>query len=137
MNYNRSVRVGRITRDAESGGPEGKKWARFGLAVNRSYKNSEGKRPVDFFEVVTFGDGFSKMVAESGKKGRLVLVEGEDRSQERINEATGKKEKQWSFHADNIRWLDYLERTNTQSSVTEPPVFNESDFHVDEEDLPF
>ena len=129
MFYNRTIKLGRLTKDAESGtGKNGKMFTRFSIAVGREYL-ADGKRPADFFDVIVFQEGLAKIVKEGGKKGRLVLVEGKDQTYLRDGE-NGKKIKDFTIHADAVRWLDYLdtkEEDPGENLTSEEP----------EDDLPF
>lgn len=73
---NQITLLGRLTRDPEvKYTPSGKVVAQFGLAVDRPYKDAEGKREADFIPIVVWG----KSAETAGKylaKGRRLLVEG-------------------------------------------------------------
>lgn len=73
---NQITLLGRLTRDPEVKYTQsGKVVAQFGLAVDRPYKDAEGKREADFIPIVVWG----KSAETAGKylaKGRRLLVEG-------------------------------------------------------------
>jgi single-strand DNA-binding protein len=75
---NRVQLIGHLGRDAEARfTANGKKYAVFTLAVNRSWKAASGEKQehTDWFMVNAWGK-LGDFAAEYIKKGRLVLVEG-------------------------------------------------------------
>jgi single-stranded DNA-binding protein len=132
MFYNNSVFVGRMTADPRFGEHNGRKYVQFSLAVGRPYTNKEtGERPVDYPDVVFFGDRLATMIAEGGKKGRLVMVSGELRS--RIRTVGETKVKDWTLYGNVIRWLDTNSNKKEQHELSEETV----EEPVDADDIPF
>ncbi len=83
MSVNTTVLVGRTTRDPQIiENKNGGKTVLFTLAVERSYKDSEGNRPVDFVPVKAFIQEKAKSNGPYDylKKGQLIAVEAELRS---------------------------------------------------------
>jgi len=78
--------------------------AGFVLAVDRPYKDTEGKRPTDFLHVVSWGK-LAEICSEYIKKGSLVLVGG--RIQARSYELD--KETKWITEviAESVNILEY------------------------------
>jgi len=75
---NRVVLIGRLTKDPElrhTQGSEPKAVANFSLAVDRNYKNSNGEKETDFFDIVAWRHR-AEFVSNYFKKGQLVCVEG-------------------------------------------------------------
>lgn len=74
---NRIVLVGRLVKDPEMKVFEdsGKAVTRFILAVERTYKNTEGEREADFIPVVFWGKK-AEILNEHLSKGRLISVTG-------------------------------------------------------------
>ena len=71
---NRVDLIGRITKDPEIQGTEGKEYVRFSLAVDRPLAK-EGQQQVDFVNCVVFGQQ-AKFLAQYIKKGNLLALEG-------------------------------------------------------------
>lgn len=70
--------VGRLTRDPEirySQGENATATARFSVAVNRRFKNSEGNYDADFINCVAFGKT-GEFIEKYGRKGTKFVVEG-------------------------------------------------------------
>lgn len=74
---NRIVLVGRLTRDPETKILEDseKVLAKFTLAVDRGYKNSNGEKEVDFIPVVFWGKK-AEIISKYLKKGKLISLTG-------------------------------------------------------------
>ena len=102
---NRSILVGRLTRDPEIRYTnQGKPVTNFTLAVDRPFVNSEGKREADFIDIVCW-EKLAETTGNHLKKGRLVAVEG--RLQIRSYDAKdGSKRRAAEVVADNVRFLD-------------------------------
>ncbi|MFQ5911966.1 MAG: single-stranded DNA-binding protein [Nitrospinota bacterium] len=75
--FNRVILMGNLTRDPEVRyTPQGTPVAKFGLAVNRRYRQGEEQREETcFVDIVAFGRQ-AELVGEYLAKGRLALVEG-------------------------------------------------------------
>ncbi|MDR1568085.1 MAG: single-stranded DNA-binding protein [Streptococcaceae bacterium] len=87
---NRVILTGRLTKDPEIKTiPSGKVVARFKLAVDRKFKNSEGKKQTDFLDVTIWGKSAETLVSYAGK-GSMLAVEGELRSRN-YEDANGKR----------------------------------------------
>lgn len=68
--------VGRLAQDIEIKKTEkGKEVARVSLAVNRSFKNTDGLYDVDFIDCILW-DGMAKNINEYCKKGDTVGIRG-------------------------------------------------------------
>jgi len=85
--------------------------AGFVLAVDRPYKDSEGKRPTDFLHIVSWGK-LAEICSEYIKKGSLVLVSGriQARSYELNNEARWITE----IIAESVNVLEYRNETTEE-----------------------
>lgn len=74
----KAVLCGNLTRDPEvRTTPNGASVTSFGVAVNRSYKGSDGatKEEVSFFDVTAWGKG-GEIIAKYAKKGTPMLISG-------------------------------------------------------------
>lgn len=73
---NKVILIGNLTRDPELTETNGGvKVCRFSIAVNRAYKNGDGERVTDFFNIVAWR-GLGESVARYTKKGNKVAVVG-------------------------------------------------------------
>lgn len=75
---NKVVLIGRLTREPEVRYSNGEKpiaVARYSLAVQRKFKNSEGKYEADFINCVAMGKN-GEFAEKYLKKGTQILVEG-------------------------------------------------------------
>ncbi|GAB4047048.1 single-stranded DNA-binding protein [Spirosoma litoris] len=77
MKLNQIQAIGRIGKDAVIHDYQGKKFLAFSLAIDESYKNSEGTKVerVTFYDCTTEQERFFK-IASWLTKGREILVEG-------------------------------------------------------------
>lgn len=105
-NLNKVFLMGNLTRDPElRHTAQGTSVANFDIAVNRTYKASDGdfKREVNYFKIVVWskqGENCAKYLS----KGRPVMVEG--RLQNRSYETTeGQKRTVTEIIADNVQFL--------------------------------
>jgi single-strand DNA-binding protein len=112
---NRIFLIGRLTRDPELRYvPSGQPLANFTLAVDRSFKNSQGERDTDFIDIVAWRKS-AELATQHLSKGRLVAVEG--RLQIRSYEAQdGTRRKVAEVVTDRIQFLD---RKNADSARAE------------------
>lgn len=103
---NRIFLIGRLTRDPELRYvPSGQPVANFTLAVDRSFKNSQGERDTDFIDIVAWRKS-AELATQHLSKGRLVAVEG--RLQIRSYEAQdGTRRKVAEVVTDRIQFLDH------------------------------
>ncbi len=77
-NFNKVILAGNLTRDPEMRyTPKGTAIARFGLAINRTWKSETGETQTEttFVDVDAFGRQ-AEVIAQYMKKGRPLLVEG-------------------------------------------------------------
>lgn len=102
---NRVVLVGRLTKDPELRyTPNGIAVARFTLAVNRTFSNSEGEREADFINVVVWRKQ-AENTANFLKKGSLAGIEG--RIQTGSYEGQdGKRVYTTEIQADSVQFLE-------------------------------
>lgn len=126
---NRIFLVGRLTRDPELRYvPSGQPVANFTLAVDRSFKNSQGERETDFIDIVAWRKS-AELATQYLSKGRLVAVEG--RLQIRSYEAQdGTKRKVAEVVTDRIQFLD---RKNGSSARAEESGAIEDEMGTDAE----
>lgn len=102
---NRTILVGRLTRDPEfRTTPSGVSVATFTLAVNRTFKNAEGKQEADFLNCVVFrkqAENVNKYVS----KGSQVGVDGRLQSRSYENKE-GNRVFVTEVVCDNVQFLE-------------------------------
>ena len=134
---NKVIEIGRIATDIESKVTQsGISWATFKIAVNRRFKNAEGKRDADFLPVVAWRQT-ADYVKQYGHKGDRVAVCGS--VQVRSYDAQdGQKRYVTEINADEIELLGSRSenaQTSTQAQSMEQQGFTEVD--DDDDQLPF
>jgi single-strand DNA-binding protein len=103
--FNQVTLMGNLTRDPELRQiPSGQNVCSFGLALNRSYKSSDGnwQEATDFVDIVAWGP-LGERVAQYVTKGRPVLVSG--RLQSRSWEQDGQKRSKLEVVAQDVTFL--------------------------------
>ncbi len=131
---NRSVLVGRLTKDPELRYTpnSGVAVTNFILAVDRSFTNQQGEREADFIPIVVWRRQ-AENCANYLKKGSLIGVDG--RIQTRSYEGNdGKRRYVTEIVADNVRFLDTKSKSSTQTKTQDN--FGDVGYEVDE-DVPF
>jgi single-strand DNA-binding protein len=103
--FNQVVLMGNLTRDPElRATPNGQQVCSFSLALNRSYKGSDGnwQEATDYIDVVAWGP-LGERVAQYLSKGRPCLVNG--RLQSRSWEQDGQKRSKVEVVAQDVTFL--------------------------------
>jgi single-strand DNA-binding protein len=103
--FNQVILMGNLTRDPElRQTPNGSNVCSFSLALNRSYKGSDGnwQEATDFIDVVAWGP-LGERVAQYLTKGRPCLVNG--RLQSRSWEQDGQKRSKVEVVAQDVTFL--------------------------------
>lgn len=103
---NKAMLMGNLTRDVElKYTPSGATVANFGLAVNRTYTNSDGEKADDvcYIDVVAW-NRLAEVSGEYLSKGKPVLVEGRLQYRSWESEDGGKRSK-LEVVAQNIQFL--------------------------------
>lgn len=103
--FNQVTLMGNLTRDPElRTTPNGATVCSFSLALNRSYKNSEGNwtEATDYIDIVAWGP-LGERVAQYLTKGRPALVSG--RLQSRSWEQDGQKRNKVEVVANDVTFL--------------------------------
>ena len=137
--------VGRLTRDPEirySQGENATATARFSVAVNRRFKNSEGNYDADFINCVAFGKS-AEFVEKYFKKGMAIGLTGRIQTGSYTNK-DGQKVYTTDVVVEETEFVESKGASSTDNSNASRPTpnaSNSSDFvnipdGVDEE-LPF
>lgn len=144
--FNQVVIMGNLTRDPElRTTTSGQSVCNFTLALNRSYKDSNGdwKESTDYIDVIAWGP-LGERVNQYLKKGSQALVNG--RLQYRAWEQDGQKRNKVEVVASDVTFLggksdNAFESSNSQKQVSEPkkdnPSTDISDEPIDLSEIPF
>ena len=140
---NSFIGIGRLTRDPELRyTPGGTGVCKFGIAINRTYRNQEGNNieEVLFVHVVPWGKQ-AENVSQFLKKGRRVAISGELRSNN-WQDKEGNKRTSFEINARTVQFLDLVKDTVTAEAPaeSEEDVSEEvvsEDTQVSEDDIPF
>ena len=142
---NKCTLVGRLTRDPEirySQGENATATARFSVAVNRRFKNSEGNYDADFINCVAFGKS-AEFVEKYFKKGMAIGLTGRIQTGSYTNK-DGQKVYTTDVVVEETEFVESKGASsadNSNNSRPAPSTANNNDFMnipdgVDEE-LPF
>jgi single-strand DNA-binding protein len=116
---NKIILIGNATRDPElKYTPQGLPVAKFGLAVNRRFKNAQGERDVDFFDIVVWRQT-AEFVSQYLTKGKKVCVEGRLEVRKYVGN-DGVQRTAVEVVADNVELLDSA-RDASGASAGGPP----------------
>lgn len=133
MSMNRVVLMGRITRDLELRRTQvGKAVTNFSLAVDRDFKNSDGTKTTDFFDVVCWGAS-AEFAVKYFAKGRQVAVDGKLQSRA-YTDKDGKKRTLLEIVAESLYFADSKPVETASYVGTEPEM---EEVEETEGDLPF
>ncbi len=139
MSLNRTVLVGRLTRDPELRYTEnGTAVANFTIAVNRPFTNQQGERDADFINCVIWRRP-AENLANYMKKGSQIGVDGRIQSRT-FEDKDGKTVYVTEVVADSVQFLE--SKSNNASKPKQEPSNNmfENDgqpLDIDDSDLPF
>ena len=147
---NSFIGIGRLTRDPELRyTPGGTGVCKFGIAINRTYRNQEGNNVEDvlFINVTTWGKQ-AENVSQFLKKGRRVAISGELRSNN-WQDKEGNKRTSFEINARTVQFLDLIKDTDiakedypaeSEEDVSDEPISEDTkveDTKVSEDDIPF
>ena len=107
-NFNKVILAGNLTRDPELRyTPKGTAITKFGLAVNRTWKNEAGetKEEVTFVDIDAFGRQ-AEVIAQYVKKGRPLLVEGRLKLDQWEDKNTHQKQSKLRVVLEGFSFLD-------------------------------
>ncbi len=113
---NKVILIGNLTKAPECGKTEkGINYARFSIAVNRDYKDANGEKIVDFFNVVVWRQ-LAELCFKYLDKGRKVCIIGsiENRTYENKD---GQKINTYDIKADEVEFL--TPKTDNEITTTE------------------
>ena len=108
---NKIVIIGRLTRDPELKSTNaGTSVCNFSVAVDRTYRDKEGNRPTDFFDISVFG-ATTEFVSKYFKKGSSIAVSGAMESRKFVDK-DGNNRIAWSLHADEVNFCGSKSENN-------------------------
>ena len=114
---NQVILVGRLTDNPKVNvASSGKKISTITLAVNRSFKNSEGLYDTDFIRCVLW-DGIASNTQEYCKKGDVVGVKGRLQV-ETYENSEGEKKNVTSVVAEKVTFLTHSESNKEENSTS-------------------
>ncbi|WP_373481628.1 single-stranded DNA-binding protein [Acetobacterium sp.] len=146
---NKVILLGRLTRDPEmKNTTTGKAVTRFSLAVDRRFKNKDGQKEADFFNIVVWGKQ-AEFAAQYLTKGSQISLSG--RLESRSYDAQdGQRRYITEVVADEINFVSSGQKNSTagyqQASAPQSNNNNnmsvmglDEDFHLmaDDDDIPF
>lgn len=108
---NKIVIIGRLTRDPELKSTNaGTSVCNFSVAVDRTYRDKEGNRPTDFFDISVFG-ATAEFVSKYFKKGSSIAISGAMESRKFVDK-DGNNRIAWSLHADEVNFCGSKSENN-------------------------
>ena len=129
---NKVIIIGRLTKDVELLETQGgTPLARLSVAVNRSYKNSDGEREADFFNVTVWGNQ-AENCRKYLEKGRQVAIQGELRN-DTYTDKNGDKRTSTTINAQEVEFIGSA-TTSGEKTKKEPLKLQQIE---DDGDLPF
>jgi single-strand DNA-binding protein len=124
--YNKVILVGNLTRDVElKYTPTGTAIAKFGLATNRTYKDTmtgENKQEVMFIDITVFGRS-AEIANQYLRKGRRVLIEGRLVLDQWVDQ-TGQKRSKHSIVAEKVQFMEN-KNSGDDSAYQQPASYNQ------------
>jgi single-strand DNA-binding protein len=105
MSVNKIILVGRLVKDPEMKyTTSGQGVVNASIAVDRFTKDAEGKKDVDFFNLVAWRKQ-AEFMEKYLRKGRLVFIEGRMQSR-RYTASDGSPRQTWEVIIDSVQGLD-------------------------------
>ncbi len=116
--FNKVILMGNLTRDPEvRTTPSGQSVANFSLAVNRTWKGSDGQQQeaVSYIDCVAWGKA-GEIIAQYLAKGRPVLVSGRLDQRSWEDKETGGKRSKVEVVVEDFNFVDSGSGGNSQNS---------------------
>jgi single-strand DNA-binding protein len=150
-NFNKVILAGNLTRDPELRyTPKGVAIAKFGLAINRTWKTETGenKEEVTFVDIDAFGRQ-AEVIGQYFKKGRAILMEGRLRYETWDDKQTNQKRSKLGVVLESFSFLDSQRtgdpnagapaapRGRPEAAPAEAPSAPEPESPPPEDDVPF
>lgn len=127
---NRIILIGRLTRDPDLRyTTNGIAVCNFTLAVDRKFKNAQGEKETDFFDIQAWRK-LGELCANYLTKGKLAAVDGEVHIRT-YDGQDGQKRRAIEVQADNVRFLspkgESGNQNNDPGSIGQEITFNDDD----------
>jgi len=154
-NFNKVILAGNLTRDPELRyTPKGTAVAKLGLAINRSWRDSQSnelREEVTFVDVDAFGRA-AETIAQYLKKGRPILIEGRLKLDTWDDKQTNQKRSKLGIILETFQFLDAGQgrdnagtppdasrpnRPATGAAPVPPPPSEPDGMPPEEDDVPF
>ena len=147
--FNKVILMGNLTRDPETRTtPSGQSVTNFSLAVNRTWKGTDGQQQeaVSFIDCVAWGKP-GEIIAQYLGKGRAVLVSGRLDQRSWDDKESGQKRSKVEVVVEDFNFVGDGQggggvdggssRSNTSSKQSAAPAENIDDQPIDLSDIPF
>lgn len=139
---NRVEIMGRLTSDPElRATTSGTFVTSFSIATDSDYKNPQGEKTTDFFDVIAWRN-IAEFISKHFTKGRMIVVAGRLKTETWDDTSTGKKRKSTKIVAESVYFGDSKKDDGVVPGATYPPASsvplgftNMTD--VEDDDLPF
>ena len=132
---NKVILMGRLTKDPDMRGEGTNLVARYSLAVDRRFKDTDGNYPTDFINIVVFGKG-AEFAEKYLKKGTKVVVTGRIQTGSYTN-----KDGQKVYTTDVIAEDQEFAESKSRSNNDDTPGTDDGDFMnltpEQKDDMPF
>ena len=143
-NFNKVILAGNITRDPElKYTPKGTAVCKFGLAINRTWKDDGGNKrdETTFVDVDAFGKT-AELIGQYLKKGRPVMIEGRLKLDQWDDKQTGAKRSKLGVVVESFQFMDSGGGESNQGRATQParataPAGEFQDQLPNDDDVPF
>lgn len=112
---NKVVLVGRLTSKPELKNSNDKAYTKFAIAVNRSYKNSDGTRDADFINLIAWGKN-AENICKYLDKGNLIAIDGSILTGS--YEKEGNKYYTFDVNVDNFEFVESKKEVNNEEPTT-------------------
>ena len=131
-NLNKVFLIGNLTKDPELTQAGNSSVCKFGIAVNRKFKqNDDWKTEVTFVNIIVWGKS-GENCEKYLSKGKSVMVEG--RLVIRSYEKDGEKKYVTEISATNVQ---FLSGRNDSESISGIPEYAKNEFEAVDSDVPF
>lgn len=138
MNYNKTQLGGHLTRDPEMKYTQaGKPICKLGLAINRAWKDKDGRQHEDttFVDVDVFGRT-AENCGQFLRKGRPVFIEGRLKLDQWEDRNTGQNRSRLGVVADSVQFLGGRSGNAPTASQNSGPATTDA-MPVDDDQVPF
>lgn len=135
---NKVYLIGNLTRDPEMRSTTtGVSVCNFSIAVNRRFKDADGKQQTDFFNIVAWRQ-LADLCGKFLMKGKKVAIFGSIQTRT-YEDKTGKKCTAWDIIADEVEFISPMGEAPGRAEYPAPPINSPSAgfTQADDDDLPF